>query len=204
MTAEIDRIDVVGQGGNNGGEVLGAERHPLPVGDLSAGAAELQHKSEHLGVDERIVVAYRRDLSVALGFVRVFAKADLPLGAVHVVAVEVRRRVDISGFLRAGSGVHKGQLGARLGKVLDRDAYVAGQRRQQDLHLVLLDQLAHGADGGVGRGIRRGDDEFDFLIADLLAEYIDRGLMAADSVLAEHRIGAFERRGDADLDLLLS
>jgi hypothetical protein len=28
--------------------------------------------------------------------------------------------------------------------------------------------------------------------------------MAAYAVLAEHRIGAFERRGDADLDLLLS
>jgi len=50
--AEIDRIDIVGQRGNNGREVLGAKRHPLPVRDLPAGAAELQREPEHLRIDE--------------------------------------------------------------------------------------------------------------------------------------------------------
>ena len=87
--AEIDRVDIVGQRGNDGGKVLGAERHPLPVRDLPAGAAELQHKPEHLRVDKRVVFADGCDLSITLGLIRVFAKPDLPLGAVHVEAEEV-------------------------------------------------------------------------------------------------------------------
>ncbi len=107
---EIDRIDVVGQRGDDRGEVLGAERHPLPVGDLPTGAAEFEHKPEHLRVDERVVFADGCDLSITLGLIRVFAEANLPLGAVHVVAEEVRRRIDVGRFLRAGGGVDEGQL----------------------------------------------------------------------------------------------
>ena len=99
----------------------------MPVGDLSPCSTELQHQSEHLGIDERIVLADGRDLSIALGFIGVFAKADLPLGAVHVVAEEIRGRVDVSRFLGAGSGVDKGQFRMGLGEILDRDAFVAGQ-----------------------------------------------------------------------------
>src|SRR5215510_15378130 len=92
----------------------------------------------------------------------------------------------------------------RLGEVLDRDAFVPGERREQNLDLVLFDQLAHGADGGIGRRIRRGDDEFELLVTDLLAKYVERSLVTADAVFTEHSVGAFEGCGDADLDLLLS
>ena len=74
----------------------------------------------------------------------------------------------------------------RLGKVLDRNAFVAGQRRQQDLDLVLLDQFAHGANRGVGCRIGGRDDEIEFLVADFLAKRIERRLEAADAVLAEN------------------
>ncbi len=47
--AEIDRIDIIGQRRDHRGKVLGAERHPLPVGDLSTDTAELEHEAEHLG-----------------------------------------------------------------------------------------------------------------------------------------------------------
>ena len=50
--AEIDGVDIVWQRGDDGGEVLGPERHPLPVGDLSARAAELQDEPEDLRIDE--------------------------------------------------------------------------------------------------------------------------------------------------------
>ena len=179
------------------------ERDPLPVRDLSAGAAELEHQPEHLRVDEGIVLADGRDLAIALGLIGVFAEPDLPLRAVHVVAEEVWRRVDIGRLLRAGGGVDEGQLRMGLGKILDRDAFVAGERREQDLDLVLFDQLAHGANRGVGRRIRRGDDELEFLVADLLAEHVERSLVTANAVFTEHRVGAFQGRGDTNLDLLL-
>ena len=60
------------------------------------------------------------------------------------------------------------------------------------LHLVLLDQLAHRAHRRVGRRVGRGDDEFELLAADLRAVFLHRGLKAADAVLAEHRVGAFQ------------
>ncbi len=98
---EIDRVDVVGQRGDDRGEILGSERDPLPIGDLTAGAAEFEHQPEDLRVNERVVLADRRDLPIAFGFVGIFAQADLPLRAVHIVTEEVWRRIDIGGFLRA-------------------------------------------------------------------------------------------------------
>ncbi|MHC2879537.1 hypothetical protein ACVI53_002407 [Bradyrhizobium barranii subsp. barranii] len=91
----------------------------------------------------------------------------------------------------------------RLGEVLDRNALVAGERRQQDLHLVLLDQLAHGAHRGIRCRVGRSDDEFKLFVADLLTEHIERRLVTAHAVLAEHGVGAFQRCRDADLDLFL-
>jgi hypothetical protein len=67
----------------------------LSVGDLPAHSAELEHQSEYLGVDEGIVFADGCDLAVLLVLIGVFAEADLPLRAVHIVAEEVRGRVDI-------------------------------------------------------------------------------------------------------------
>src|SRR4029453_1365906 len=136
-----DRIDIVRQSGNDGGEVLGSEWNPLPVSYLSTRAAELEHQPEHLRVDEGIVFADRRDLAIALGFIGKFAQPDLPLRAVHVEAEEVRRRIDVGRLLRTGGRVDEGQLGTGLGKVLYRDAFVAGQRGEQGLDLVLFDQL---------------------------------------------------------------
>ncbi len=97
--AEIDCVDIVGKRRDDGGEILGAERHPLPARDLAAEAAELQRQPEHLGIDEGVILADGRDLAVALGLIGVFAETDLPLGTVHVVAEEVRRRIDIGRLL---------------------------------------------------------------------------------------------------------
>jgi len=65
--------------------------------------------------------------------VRIFTSAfgepaALPLGAVHVVAEEIRRGVHKGRFLRAGRGVDKGQFRMGLGEILDRDAFIAGER----------------------------------------------------------------------------
>src|SRR5262249_30079515 len=69
---------------------------------------------------------------------------------------------------------------------------------------VLLDQFAHGANRGVRCRIGRGDDKFELLVADLLAEGVERCLEATDAVFAEHRVSALEGCRDADLDLFLS
>ena len=169
----------------------------------AARGAEFEHEAEHLRVDEGIVLADGGDLAIALGVVGVVAEAGLPLRAVHVEAEEVRRRIDVGRLLRARSGVDEGQLGMGLGEVLHRDAFVAGQRRQQHLHLILLDQLAHRAHRRIGRGVGRGDDEFQLLAAGLRAVFLHRGVEPGDAVDAEDRVGAFQRRGDADLDLVL-
>ena len=171
---------------------------------LTAGAAEFEHQPEHLGVDEGIVFAHRGDLLITLGFIGIFAETDLPLRAVHVEAEEVRRRIDIGGFLRARRGVDERQFRVRLGEVLDRNTFVARQRRKQYLHLVLLDQLANGAHREVGGRVGGGDDEFELLVAYLGAEFIQSGLKAAYAVLAEHRVGALQGRRHTNLDLLLS
>ena len=97
----------------------------MPVRDLSARAAELEHQSEHLRVDEGIVLADGRYLAIALGFIGKFAEPNLPLRAIHVVAEEVRRRIDISRLLRSGGRVDESQLGVGLCKILHRDALVA-------------------------------------------------------------------------------
>src|SRR6516165_3027984 len=91
-----------------------------------------------------------------------------------------------------------------LREILHRDALVAGERREQDLDLVLLDQLAYGANRGVGCRIGGRDDEFELLVTHLFAEGIKCSLEAADAILAEHGVGALKRCGDADLDLFLS
>ena len=200
--AEIDRVDVVGQRGDGRGEILGAERHPLAVRHLPAHAAEFEHEAEHLRVDEGIILADRRDLAIALGLIGVVAEADLPLRAVHVEAEEVRRGIDVGRLLRARGGVDEGQLGVGLGEVLHRDALVARQRRQQDLDVILLDQLAHGAHRRIRRRVGRGDDELQFLAAGGRAVFLHRGVEAGHAVDAEDRVGAFERRGDADLQLV--
>ena len=90
----------------------------------------------------------------------------------------------------------------RLGEILDRDAFVARQRRKQEIDLVLLDELAHGAHGRVGGGVGGGDDEFEFLAAGGLAVFGDGCVEARYAVDAENGVGAFQRRGDADLELV--
>src|SRR4051794_39647043 len=82
---KIDRIDIVGQRGDDRGEILRAKRDPLPVRDLSTRAAELEHQPENLRVDEGVILADGRDLAIALGLIRVLAETDLPLRAIHVV-----------------------------------------------------------------------------------------------------------------------
>src|SRR5580692_11291425 len=130
---EIDRVDVVRQRRNGRGKILRAKRHPLAARDLPAKTAKLEDEAGGLRVREGIVLADDRDLLVAFLVESVVAEAGRPLGAVHVEAEEVRRSVRERGLLRARSRVDEGQFGVGLRKVLDSDALVAGQRRQQNL-----------------------------------------------------------------------
>src|SRR5437764_752700 len=81
---------------------------------------------------------------------------------------------------------------------------VVGANSTEPSDFVLFDQLAHGANRGVGRCVSRSDHEFELFAADLLAISVERRLEAADAVLTEHRIGPLEGRRDADLDFFLS
>src|SRR5579872_4024409 len=90
-----------------------------------------------------------------------------------------------------------------LGEILDRDAFIAGERRDEDLHMVLLDELLHRAYSGIWGRVGRCDDELELLAARLAAVFLHRRIETGDPVDAQYGVGAFERRGDADLDLIL-
>jgi hypothetical protein len=91
----------------------------------------------------------------------------------------------------------------RLRVVLDRDAFVARERPDHDLDLVLFDRLARGTDSLVGRSVRRNLDEFDLLAAGHAIVLFQRQIGAAHAVLPRRRERAFEGGQQADLQRLL-
>ncbi len=200
--AEIDGIDVIGKRGDHRGEVFGAERHPEALGDLAAETAELQGQTEHLRVDERVILTDRRDRAVAFVVVDVLAETGLPLGAVHVEAEEVLRRVDVGGFLGTRASIDEGHVGLGLGIVANGDALGTRKRADDHIHLVLFHQLPCCTHGTVRAGVGRGDDHLQFLAAGHVVELFARNFEAANAVLAEYGIGALKRGHHADLDLV--
>ncbi len=165
-------------------------------------------EAHHLRVDEGIVLADCRDLLVVLDVIGVVAEPGLPLRAVEVGAVESRRRRDTSGRIavgrlqRAGAGVHDRDLRLRLRIIADRDAFRARQRGNQHVDLVLLDQFLGGAHRRIRAGVGRADDGLDFPAGYFAAVRLHGELVAAHAVFAENGVGAFERRGDADLEFV--
>ena len=183
------------------------EKSLLPIGtqdfddDVAAGLAELGHEAEHLRVGEGIVLGDGGDVLVALLVEGVGAEAGHPLRAVGREAEEVRRRIAQRGVLRGRGAVDEGHVRLGLGVVLDREALVAGERADDDLHAVLLDELADGADGAVGRGVGRADHPLDLLAAGHAVVLVERQLGAALAVLAEDRERSLEGREQADLEV---
>ena len=162
---DVDRVDVGRNRGDDRGVVLVADRHPGLRHDMAAGLAELGHEAEDLRVGEGIVLGHGGDVLVALVVEGVGAEPGHPLGAVGREAEEVRRGIAQRGVLRGRRAVDEGDVRLGLGVVLDRQALVAGERADHDLHAVLLDELADGADGAVGRGVGRADHPLDLLAA---------------------------------------
>src|SRR6478672_7937318 len=76
----------------------------------------------------------------------------------------------------------------------------SGESRIWTLSCSISLRTARTAESGVASV---DDDELEFLVADLLAQYVERGLVAANAVFTEHRVGAFQGCGDTNLDFLL-
>ena len=88
--------------------------------------------------------------------------------------------------------------------IAHRDAFRSRQRADDDVHPVLLDQLAGHAYGRVRRRIRRAKHPFDGPSCHFAAELGDGQLDTADAVTARNREGAFLGDQHADLERLLS
>ena len=131
------------------------------------------------------------------------AQAHHPLRAFGIEPIEVGRRVLQRGGLCTGRAVDEGDVGLRLGVVLDRDAFIARQRADHDLDLVLLDCLACRVHRFVGRRVRRHLDELDLLAAGHAVLFLQRQVGTAHAVLPGCRERAFERGQQADLQDLL-
>ena len=183
----VDRVDIVRNGGDDRGVVLVADRHPGLRRHGAAGLAEFGHEAEHLRVGEGIVFRHGRDLLVALLVEGIGAETGHPLRAVGREAEEVLRRIAQRRVLRRGRAVDEGHVGLRLGVILDGDALVARERADHDLDAVLLDKLAHGAHGAVGRCVGRALDDFDLLAAGHAVGFLDRQHGTAHAVFAENR-----------------
>jgi hypothetical protein len=205
LTAETEKdgIDIVGDVGDHRAEVLGPERHPLALDDLAACAAIADREPEDLRVGEGVVLGDHRDLLVALVLQHVFAETGHPHRAVAVEAEEVRRGIDEGRLERARRAVDHDEVRHRLAVVAHGDAFGAGERPDDQLHLVLLDQLAGRAQRGIRAGVGGRDDELEFAPGDLVAEFLGRDLDAADAVFTAGRQRARQRRHHTDLEFFL-
>jgi hypothetical protein len=125
------------------------------------------------------------------------------LRAVGGEAVEVWGGIAQRCVLRGRSAVDEGDVRLGLGVILDREAFVAGERSNQDRHAVLLDQLARRLDRAVGRRVGGALDDLDLLAAGLVTGFGQRQFGAANAVLAEHRERPFQSGEQADLDRVL-
>src|SRR3546814_7891858 len=74
---DVDGIDVIGQRGDDRGEIFIADRHPEAGIErrLAAEPAERLEEAEHLGVGEGVVLRQHRQRAVALLVVDVLAEA---------------------------------------------------------------------------------------------------------------------------------
>jgi hypothetical protein len=88
-----------------------------------------------------------------------------------------------------------------LSEVSDGDTLAARERRNQDIHAILLDQLTDRANGGIWARIGGGDKIINFLTSRPVREFLQCHLEPTHTVFAESRVGAFERCGDANLEL---
>jgi hypothetical protein len=167
---------------------------------VAAGLAEVEHESHHLRVGEVVVLGDGHDLLVALVLEGVLAQPRLPLHAVGGEAEEVRRRVPESGVLGGRGAVDEGDLRLRLGVILHGQALGARERSDQDVDLVLLDQLARGGDGAVGRGVGRSLDDLYLFPTGRVVVFLQGQLGTAHAVLTQHRKRPLERGEHADLD----
>ena len=120
--------------------------------------------------------------------------------AVGGKAEEIGGRIAQRRILRRRRAVDDGHVRLGLGVILDRQPFVAGQRTDQDLHAVLLDQLAHRANRAVRRTVGRTFDDLDLLATDLAAEIVDGHEGAAHAVVAEYGEGPFERGEHTNFD----
>ena len=200
---DIDRVGVVRDRRDDRREVLVADRHPELLRHMAARLAELGHEAENLGVGEGIILRDRDDLLIMLDVVDVVAEARHPLRAVGGEAEEVGRGIAQGRVLCGRCAVDESDVGLGLRIILDREALVAGERPDEDLDAVLLDQLARGFDCAVGRGVRRSLDDLHLLAARHIVVLFEREFRAAHAVLPKHGEGAFKSGQQPDLDRIV-
>ena len=117
----------------------------MSLRDLAAERAIIERKAEHLRVDERVILADRRDLLVVLDIVDVVAEPLVHLGSIDVEAEEIRCRIDISRLQRARAAIDERDLRLGLRVIMQGNSFRAGKRGDQKVDFVLLDQLLGGA-----------------------------------------------------------
>src|SRR3546814_14220793 len=77
------------------------------------------------------------------------------------------------------------------------------QRPDHDVHLVLLDQLTGGINGGIGLGIGRSPDKNDFLSTSRTVPFFQGKLRATRGILAQTSKRPFQRGTKASFDLIV-
>src|SRR3954471_21634115 len=123
------------------GRVVGrVQRREDPLGDLTAGRAELRDEAGRRRPGEAVVVGDDRGLLPPERVVGDVTKASVPLGAVPVEAEEVRRLHLERRVLRARGAIDEGLVGMLLGVVGHGDRLVTGQRSDHDVGVQLLHQ----------------------------------------------------------------
>src|SRR3546814_14954408 len=77
------------------------------------------------------------------------------------------------------------------------------QRPDHDVHLVLLDQLTGGINGGIGLGIGRSPDKNDFLSTSRTVPFFQGKLRATHGILAQNSTRPSQRRKKAYVALIV-
>ena len=150
-------VDVVRQLLSEGRVVRRVQRREDPLGDLSAGRAELRDEAGHRRPAEAVVVADHRRRPPTELVVGQVAQAGVELRAVTVEAREVRRPHLERGVLRAGRTVDEGLLRVLLGVVGHRDRLIARERADHDVRAELLHQPPRLLDGRARRVVAASD-----------------------------------------------
>src|SRR3954449_1146725 len=161
------------------GRVVGrVQRREDPLGDLTAGRAELGDEARRRRPGEAVVVRDDRGLLPPQLVVRDVTQPGVPLGAVPVEAEEVRRLHLERRVLRARGAVDERLVRVLLGVVGDRDRLVARQRADHHVGVELLHEPPHLLDGGVRRIVAAAHaDELERVVADRAAREAVPGLV---------------------------